>query len=865
MQATPQFIFFPSLVCCPRQTLFCILLACSLFPLSLFSQFKTYTPKEGLSDKNITCFWRDKAGFLWIGTENGLNRFNGLDFEVFMPNPKQNTSLSNAYIFDLAEDKDGKLWVATRKGLAIFDPKINRFSTLLESTDALPNDWVNTVFINANNEIWISCNNRDICQYHPETCTFTSYKWKEFAAKTLPQFASKGFKNIDKIENVATNVLGLQTNLGYFHFHTQSKQFQFISSENPKPKPYKDKQGFIWEKNQAGFTFFDPFLPHFYQKQAPNLSAITIQKKDGEGNTWLAEKNKGLLLKEKGRNDFRLLNEKTDDFLSTSIMDIFEDSLHKTIWIATEDYGLYRYDLTQKKFTLYRNESNNPSSFPAFICYQIAQDLQGNIWIATDPGGLACFDYASNSFSHINTENGLPSDIIYGLITDKKGNIWANTDKGLVNITLPSKQMRIFTDADGLLVPSFKARLSLDNQGNICFDAPQYPLEEAERGQIGLYFNPDSVRGNPFAPPIFFQSFNIFDKPLALAKNINYCDTISLSYKDNFFSFEMVALNMSRAERNEYAYQLVGYDEKWIYSGSRRYVAYTNVPPGYYTLHIKAANNDKVWNETGRKLVIHIVPPFWQTLPFYITISLIVICLSYFLYTLQIRRIRREDALKHESEKLKIAFNQKLAEAEMSALRAQMNPHFIFNVLTSINRYIVKNEAEKASDYLNQFSVLIRRILDNSRKDWVTLAEEIETLRLYMEIEQLRFSDTFSYEIIVGEELELDFLEIPPMLIQPYIENAIWHGLMQKTDKNRKLLLSLHRKGEQIQIIIEDNGIGRKNAQALKSKSATLHKSHGLTVTSERIQLVNTLYNINCSVEIEDLAEGTRVVLCLGI
>jgi LytS/YehU family sensor histidine kinase len=190
-----------------------------------------------------------------------------------------------------------------------------------------------------------------------------------------------------------------------------------------------------------------------------------------------------------------------------------------------------------------------------------------------------------------------------------------------------------------------------------------------------------------------------------------------------------------------------------------------------------------------------------------------------------------------------------------------MNPHFIFNVLTSINLFIVQNETEKASDYLNQFSNLIRRILDNSRKEWVTLAEELSTLKLYIEIEQLRFSDTFAFEICVEEGMETDFIEIPSMLIQPYVENAIWHGLMQKKNPPRNIWINIQKIDTHLRIEIRDNGIGRAAAQALKSKSVTTRQSHGLAVTEARISLLKTLYQLDCKVEIEDLAQGTSVQL----
>ncbi len=216
---------------------------------------------------------------------------------------------------------------------------------------------------------------------------------------------------------------------------------------------------------------------------------------------------------------------------------------------------------------------------------------------------------------------------------------------------------------------------------------------------------------------------------------------------------------------------------------------------------------------------------------------------------------------------LKLAFEQKLAEMEMAALRAQMNPHFIFNCLNSIKLYTTDNNAEKASAYLTKFSRLIRLVLDNSRSEKVTLENELTALKLYLELEAMRFKDKLNFSIEVSPLLETNIIEIPPMLLQPYVENAIWHGLMHKKEGGNvqmdvKLLYE-----DCLQITITDDGIGRIKAAALKSKSATANKSFGMKVTNERIAIINQLYQTNTKVQVNDLVDaagdpaGTEVIL----
>ena len=221
----------------------------------------------------------------------------------------------------------------------------------------------------------------------------------------------------------------------------------------------------------------------------------------------------------------------------------------------------------------------------------------------------------------------------------------------------------------------------------------------------------------------------------------------------------------------------------------------------------------------------------------------------------------------HHAGQMKMAFEQKLAEIEMTALRAQMNPHFIFNCLNSIQLYTSDNEAAKASTYLTKFSRLIRLVLENSRNDKVTLKDELDALGLYLEMEAMRFKNKLQFSIDVAAELDTDIIEIPPMLLQPYVENAIWHGLMHKKEGGMVHVKVEQQQTDCLQITITDDGIGRKKAAELKSKSATANKSFGMKVTNERITLINQVYQTNTKVHVHDLEDaeghntGTEVVL----
>jgi tetratricopeptide (TPR) repeat protein len=262
--------------------------------------------------------------------------------------------------------------------------------------------------------------------------------------------------------------------------------------------------------------------------------------------------------------------------------------------------------------------------------------------------------------------------------------------------------------------------------------------------------------------------------------------------------------------------------------------------------------------------------------------AVIVLALFSFIYVWNIRLKRKNEAHRRqraeneleiqrlEGERAKAALQQRAKELEIQALRSQMNPHFIFNCLNAINRFILSHETEAASDYLTKFSRLMRMIMNHSRHSLITLAEEVEILELYLGMEVLRFKNAFDYQISIDNGIDTDDIRIPPLLLQPFVENAIWHGLMHKEERGL-LSISMVVEDDTLVCFIRDNGIGRKRAAQLKSKSAEKHKSMGLQITAERLALLTGTGEAGHFFRIEDLydaegnAIGTQVVLTIKI
>jgi tetratricopeptide (TPR) repeat protein len=236
--------------------------------------------------------------------------------------------------------------------------------------------------------------------------------------------------------------------------------------------------------------------------------------------------------------------------------------------------------------------------------------------------------------------------------------------------------------------------------------------------------------------------------------------------------------------------------------------------------------------------------------------------------------LRYRNRVEHEREAIeKLRANEahlrQLQETELHALRSQMNPHFIFNCLNAVKSLVLKNENEAASQYITKFSKLVRMVLENSRSEWISLEQELNILTLYLDIEQTRFNNSFQYWINIEGDVDTEGVKIPPMLVQPYVENAIWHGLMHKEGGGNVTISIIQKTDNLLEINVLDDGVGRQEAMKIKSKSATKNKSLGIEISNDRLKIINQIYKVNANVVIQDLVDsegmpcGTNVCLQL--
>ena len=283
------------------------------------------------------------------------------------------------------------------------------------------------------------------------------------------------------------------------------------------------------------------------------------------------------------------------------------------LWIGTEVGGLNLWDAQGHPVKIFRHDPGNPASLGNDWVLSILEDKSGSIWVGTSGGGLDRFDRSTQSFTHYTIKNGLPDDTVIGILSDAAGNLWLSTNKGLSKFNPGTETFRNYDISDGLQGNQFNPGAYFQAQDGDMFFGGTKGFNE---------FVPQMVKDNPIPPLVVITDLQKYNQTIQtdLASN----QTIQLSYRDNFISFDFSALDYNAPGRNQYAYQLVGVDQDWVYAGTRRYASYTNLQGGNYTFRVKASNNDGVWNEQATTLQIHITPPFWRTWWFIGIVCLVV-------------------------------------------------------------------------------------------------------------------------------------------------------------------------------------------------------------------------------------------------
>jgi ligand-binding sensor domain-containing protein len=565
-----------------------------------------------------------------------------------------------------------------------------------------------------------------------------------------------------------------------------------------------------------------------------------------------------------------------ENFITTAFIQDKEN-----IWLGLNKKGIALFNTKSYKTIVYNIKPLNYNKLFHYITAIVPED-DNKLWIGSDIGGLHLFDKQSGAITkswypnpnkdlnakenHINSvellgsdslflctdagvvilnkktmqhstfgiNEGLPDNSCFGsLMENNKKFVWISTaSKGIIRFNLETKTVTTFPISEGntaLKGDFFETKL---NNGQFLFN------------NISGFtiFNPKDFNYENEQTKVTITEVWVNEKLLNIDSALQQ-KSIVLTHKLNNIKIKFSALNIWQSDKIKYFIKINNAKE-WTRLENNSEVEYLNLPADTYNFKITASLENNPNEDAITEISIKIKPPFYNTWWFRLCCFLLLGLLVYCFIKVRLLQVRNEAALK-----------QKVVETKMQALRAQMNPHFIFNSLNSIENFILQNEKRLASDYLNKFARLIRMILDSSRNELVSFAKDIETLQLYIDLEQLRFNNKFTYKTNIDPALLSGAYMIPSLLIQPYVENAIVHGLAHSEATNLELVVTAILENDFIKYTITDNGIGRKQSSIYNLQNKSLHKSVGLKITEDRINIFN---NNNKKVKITDLYEDNK-------
>ncbi|MFH2143342.1 MAG: two-component regulator propeller domain-containing protein [Bacteroidota bacterium] len=832
---------------------------------SFFCYWDNSGGKNNLISKKIWSVEIDSSGLVWIGSDKGLSCYNIVTqkFRHFLSCPENPDSLSYNDVYDIIESYDGMIWIATYGGgLNRYNKKTNKFDRF--SSYRSENDvFINTVYEDKSGIIWFGTYTKGAGYINLNSKRFNHFHMN---AESKTQRISNNI--VWSIFEDKNSKLWIATDFGIEIIDRKSRTAEYLrniaKSSNSLPGNmvrdiFIDSEGIVWigtfDKGLCTYNtesgIFKYFPVDVEDNKGISSNLVWCINEDKYGQIWVGT-NYGLNKYDKKTDTFTKYFNQHDNgatISSNEIYGIYTDNINN-LWICT-NYGLNRYNYSKNSFSVEPDMQSDSKGLNSNKIFTIYQDKENIYWIGTVGGGLNRFDPKNNSYKYYVEKEGLTNKVVYAIFEDDHNNLWMSTNGGIFKFDKIREIFYNYDVLDGVQSNEFNLGSAFQSKSGEMFFG----------GMTGFNtFFPDEILQNEFLPNIVITDFNIFNK--SLQRSLRHNDTIWLSHKDNFFSFEFSSLDFISPQKNKYAYKMSGIDKDWVFcDANHRFAEYTNIQPGRYVFTVKGSNSSGIWNETGTSLIIIVEPPWWQTFYFLIPFGFFIGLIIWYIIYIELKRIRKKQE-----------YQKQLLDLERKALRLQMNPHFIFNTLNSIQFFILKNDKLASNKYLTMFSKLMRLVLNNSQYSTIPVKDDLETLKLYIELEQLRFDNSFQYSIEIEDDEDIIWdCKIPAMIIQPYVENAIIHGLRNREDNKGILNIMMKSEGEFINCIIEDNGVGRNKAMEIRQMSGQKHKPMGKEITKTRLELISSMKGHQLFLNVIDLKDkenkpiGTRIEIKIPV
>ncbi|MFH0758477.1 MAG: two-component regulator propeller domain-containing protein [Bacteroidota bacterium] len=804
---------------------------------------------EQLSNIRKLLFKDDEGDFFITMEEKGLlvwyrekNKFSFYKPDGGNAGPKGNI------LYALAEDKNGLIWIGDRnsEGISIFDKKTERFQNIRSAESnpySLISNKITFIYRDKANSMWVGTI-IGISKYSPGKLKFKRY----FSDPVLPDKLS--FNNVLCFAEGKTGDIWIGTDGGGLN-RLDRKTGKFIHFVHDQTNPNglssnaiislcEDHEGTLWMGTFDGGLAkmkdnkFSAIYPDSANPCSISDKNIWSVLEDSKNNLWVGTLRSGLDLFDRKTNRFYHYTNRRGDSTSIAnnyIIELYEDSRQNLYIIGNQ--GVSIIDLNAVDFSKVppvlasRNllHDENKNSISSNDVYCVKEDNEGNIWFGTVGSGIDKLEPSTGKFTNYSIKDGLPGNYVSSILVDQANNLWLATDKGLAEFDPETKKVTVFDLKDGLQNRSLKGWAIKTRDGEMFFG-----------GTNGFNsFYPEQIKNNlnKNEPPVVITGLRIFNKQVKinekinnrtiLTRDISETDALELTYKENFFTFEFIALDYMAPEKNNYAYMMEGFDKEWIHSGTKHEANYTNLDPGTYVFRVKASNNDGLWNEEGTSIKILIRPPWWKTLVFRISFVVAIIILIFSLFYSRIRQLRNQKILLEETVVAKTA--------ELKELNASKDKFFSiiahdlknpFNAIIGFSELLYAEAGKEQYANAGEYAMMINTSAVQTLKLLENLLEWAKTQRGNISFNpvSINLSDAVTEEMITldgnakSKNIELknsvhsDLMIIADRnMIRTIFRNLISNAI-KFTRRDGKIEVKASTKNNTTEISVSDNGIG---------------------------------------------------------
>lgn len=841
-----------------------------------------------LSHDHVFKLLKDSRGRLWVGGRKGINLYDP-ENDSFK-NHRVNRTFPSFPVIDIEEDGEGRIFVTTRFGdkrIFFFNEDTGEFELFAGFEGPRFREF--RIAFDQQNDLWINSRGKGAYYYDRELDSLAFYSRNEAGAH--------GYKNFYGVD-VLTDTYGNIWFSGEYllKMPATNKYIDHIKSSQDMVRTILRKDSILWYGGNKPVEHHWKSGEHtlFLPDSVPFDIRITRR--------WTDQSVRGILSLDEDRIAmifhrsvviWNIMNNDYEQYpldIGGPFVEAILSPDRQQIWICSKQGRPLIFDLVSREYL--KLESLLPIVSPR--CIEL--DENGDYWIGTAGRGLYKYLALEDTVIHYDSAFlgfTITASTINDIEYDQNGHLYLSTNVGLYGLDTYSDTL-LKMNGKELLLKSNSPSILIENEERIWVGGKKsisildwkrnditsisqhhgltnniYMARATYKDDSGMFYfggdqgidiiDPKRIGKNDVPPDIDLEEVLVNGEKVQLLNTTEGNTYLQLGHEANSIDIEFIGIHLTAPQSNMYAYKIPEIGNKWINLDTRRSISLAGLSPGEYTLLVRAANLDNVWSNPQRLIHIDIAQPWWKTYWFIGGLVVILALVLYVIYSYRIREIEKR-------EKLETDFSKRIAEVESKALRAQMNPHFLFNSINAVNSLISSGEKEKASVYLSRFGKLIRLVLSNSEKPMVRLQEEMEALELYLQLEQLRFQN-FEFHFEIDPEIDLGFVELPPLILQPYVENAIWHGLLHKTEGKRRVIIRVIDLNDGIQLEVEDNGIGRKRAEQHKTKGSARKKGMGMRLTRDRLNVLQKLHGGKVSIDIVDLVDdfglssGTKVVL----